>query len=338
MQATRKFAPWALALVAALAWAAPAPAQEDEGERIERLLQDAMNDLTSAGRLRERGLAGDEAARAQADAAYDGAVKKYDEVLRALDELPIPDEQRDPVKALCHYNTACARSLQGRKDDALAAFGRALEAGFDDFDHMAKDTDLDPIRDDPRYRNLLERAKARLEQARRAEAGSAIAKDALFPYDFDVTTLDGKRLKLSDLRGKVVIVDFWGTWCPPCRAEVPHFVALRKELAGKVEVVGMTWEQGQADEATRAKVLRFARENGVEYPLTLLSDRAELQKVPDLNAFPTTLFVDKQGRVRAKEVGYRDLDALRALVGALLAEPGPADAPKAGEDGTIGPF
>ncbi|MBX3466985.1 MAG: TlpA family protein disulfide reductase [Planctomycetes bacterium] len=219
--------------------------------------------------------------------------------------------------------------MQGRADEALTALGQALEAGFDDFDHIAKDTDLDPIRREPRFAQLIERA--------RGGAGGGDAR-ALFDYDFTVTTLDGKRLSLADLRGKVVIVDFWGTWCPPCREEIPHFVQLKKDLGDRLEIVGMTWEHGQGGPEVEAKVRKFAQEQGINYPLTLVTDRAELQKVPDLRAFPTTLFLDKQGRVRNKVVGYHDLAGLRRLVEPLLAEQGPAPAQAPGGQGGLGPF
>ncbi|MCO5164896.1 MAG: redoxin domain-containing protein [Planctomycetes bacterium] len=321
----------ALTLVAAPA-APVALAQEEEAERIEALMGQAIDHMTAGAGLIERArkLQGEEAerARAQGVAAYDEALAKYGQILELLAGLPFPEDAKDGVRQLVYYNTACARSMQGRADEALTALGQALEAGFDDFDHIAKDTDLDPIRREPRFAQLIERAR-----------GGAAGPDAgLFPYDFTVTTLDGKRLALADLRGKVVIVDFWGTWCPPCRAEIPHFVQLKKELGDRLEIVGMTWEHGQGGAEVEAKVRKFAEEQGVNYPLTLVTDRAELQKVPDLRAFPTTLFIDKQGRVRNKVVGYHDLDALRRMIEPLLAEQGPAPAPAQGGQGGVGPF
>lgn len=321
--------------------------EEDEGgpeqelaQQVQEQLSKAYDEMMAGGQLLEQAKAsGDEAKRGEAMARYDAACKTYAEALKGLDGLAaagFPAEALEQPRQIAHYNVACARSLQGRTDEAIEAFKRSLEAGYDDFKHMEEDTDLDPIRKEPRFVQLLERAKSAMTEKAAQAAKSALSAGAMFPYDFKVTTLDGKPLALSDLAGKVVIVDYWGTWCPPCREEIPHFVALQQELGDKLAIVGMTWEGGKGDDQTKAKVLAFAKEVGIRYPLTLLDDRKQLEAVPGLDAFPTTLFLDKTGRVRAKEVGYRDLSYLRALVGALVAEEAaPAKKPSSGE---LGPF
>lgn len=335
------------AVTAAFVVALGAPvalAQEDEGQRIEALMTQAMDHMTAGGGLLARAQgqegAAAEQARAEGVAAYDEAVAKYAQVLELLGGVPAPEEAKDEIRQIVYYNTACARSMQRKVDEALTAFGQALEAGFDDYEHIGEDTDLDNVRGEPRFAQLLERARAKAAEESRAAASQALSRGAMFPYDFTVTTLDGQKLALADLRGKVVIVDYWGTWCPPCRAEIPHFVELKKELGDRLAIVGMTWEHGKGGDEVLAKVREFAQQMGINYPLTLITDRADLQKVPDLRGFPTTLFLDKQGRVRAKEVGYRDMEVLRGLVQALDAEPAPAEtAPAApGQGGSLGPF
>src|SRR2546421_318352 len=73
----------------------------------------------------------------------------------------------------------------------------------------------------------LEKAQVEKDAKEAAdETKKALAGDPLFDFDLDVKTIDGKKIKLSELKGKVVIVDVWGTWCPPCRKEIPHFVKL----------------------------------------------------------------------------------------------------------------
>lgn len=322
----------AMALAAVLTsflLAGPASAQ-DGPEDIEMLLQQGIDHLTAGNGLlaKAKAASGAEAEKltAEANAAYEEGCKKYGRVLDIIQPLDIPDEQKNQVKTLCYYNTACGRSLQGKKDEALTAFAAAVDAGWDDWDHVAKDTDLDNIRNEPRFAQIIERAKAAAKEAAAAEAKGQLSADAMFPYDFKVTTLDGKPLALADLKGKVVIVDFWGTWCPPCREEIPSFIELKKQFGDKLEVVGMTWEHGQGGDEGAAKVKKFCQDFKVEfnYPLTLVTDRAELQKVPDFKAFPTTLFIDKQGRVRAKLVGLTELEGLRSLTQALLDEAAPA--------------
>ena len=327
-----------------------AQAPEDlqrQAERVQTLMTEAFDHIQAGSQLIEqaKGLEGDAAKSKQAEgiARYEQAVTNYDELLPILDDLDMGsgNPQIDQIRQVAYYNIACCRSLQGKTKAALDAFAKALDAGYDDFDHLEKDTDLDPIRKDPRFVQLLVRARGALEGEAKKAGKSALSSAALFAYDFKVKTLAGKTLSLKDLRGKVVIVDYWGTWCPPCRAEVPHFVELQKEFGDRLQIVGMTWEGGQAGAETLAKVKAFAKENKINYPLTLVSDRKALNKVPNLEGYPTTLFIDKSGRVRVKEVGYRDLNVLRSLISALDAEPGPKKrdpAPPKPKAGSLGPF
>ncbi|MBI3723015.1 TlpA family protein disulfide reductase, partial [bacterium] len=161
-----------------------------------------------------------------------------------------------------------------------------------------------------------------------AEVAKALAEKPLFDYDFDLKTLDGKTLKLADLKGKVVIVDIWGTWCPPCRAEIPHFVKLYEKYREKgLEIVGIACERTDDDETSKV-VEKFAAEHGIKYPLALNEHgKAEKSVKPSFAGYPTTLFIDRDGKLRLKEIGYHPLEALEAYTKALL-DAKAADEPK----------
>ncbi len=344
-----RFAALCCALVLLLGSATPSAAQDEAAASVERrralqaLLAAGWDHLSGGNRLLAAAEAGPpaeaKALRAQAQGRFGQAVAAYEQALAALEAAELDEATGAEVRQIAHYNTACARARRGEVELALDAFARALDAGYEEFALIAEDPDLAAVRETERFSRLLERARAALRERAREEGRAALAQQALFPYDFEVTTLAGERLRLADLRGKVVIVDYWGTWCGPCRAELPHFVALARELGDRLAVVGMTWENGRGGPKVEAAVQAFAAELEVEYPLVLLTERADLAKVPELRGFPTTLFLDKAGRVRAKEVGYRDLPTIRALVEALLAEeappepagPAPAPAPAEGE-------
>ncbi len=261
---------------------------------------------------------------------YDGAIRTYRAVLEDVEKLDADETTKANIRQLAHYNTACAYALKGEKQAALDSFERALAAGFDDFEHIARDSDLDAIRGEPRFRELVTKHEARAKETRAAAARreaealvEKISKEALFPFDFEVTALDGKTLRLADLRGKVVLVDFWGTWCPPCRAAIPHLVELRKELAARgFEVVGLNWERGALNSAEIVK--KFAAEHEIPYPLAVVGD--DLLSKAGVEAFPTMLLVDRAGRVRLKKVGYTEGAVLRAAIENLLGEPPPAGA------------
>jgi thiol-disulfide isomerase/thioredoxin len=153
------------------------------------------------------------------------------------------------------------------------------------------------------------------------EARRELSANPLFPFDFTVTDLAGNEIKLSDLQGKVVIVDFWGTWCPPCRAEIPSFVKLQEQYGSQgLQIVGLTYEDpsNSAEDNTKT-VQQFADSNGINYPCALGTD-AITDQVPGFRAFPTTLFLDRTGKVRAKLEGLHEYDFLEALTLSLLDE------------------
>jgi thiol-disulfide isomerase/thioredoxin len=110
-------------------------------------------------------------------------------------------------------------------------------------------------------------------------------------------TLDGETLSSSAFRGKVLLVNFWATWCPPCRAEIPDLVALQEKYRGRVQVIGIS-----EDEEGTEVVRRFAASHKINYPLVMVTP--ELRKAfPGIYALPTTFVVSPEGRIVQKHVG-----------------------------------
>ncbi len=153
------------------------------------------------------------------------------------------------------------------------------------------------------------------------EVDALFARNKSFDFDFELTDTDGKSIAMADFRGKVlVVVDVWGTWCPPCRREIPHFVALQQkfEEAG-LAIVGLNSERVRDQQQALTLVQDFRRKNAMNYRCALVN-RDTLQKIPAFNAFPTTMFFDRNGNVRAKVVGYHDYGKLEIIVRKLLDE------------------
>jgi peroxiredoxin len=124
--------------------------------------------------------------------------------------------------------------------------------------------------------------------------------------DLAIQTLDGKTLHTPDFRGRPLILNFWATWCPPCRAELPHFQRFAKENASAgVAVVGISDEP--------LDVLRpFVAEQGLTYPIgNALSPPAPFNAI---EAWPTTVVVDAKGIIRKVHVGYCSYEKLKAYV------------------------
>lgn len=134
--------------------------------------------------------------------------------------------------------------------------------------------------------------------------------------DFTVTNLDGQAIHLADLKGKRVVLNFWATWCVPCRAELPNFIKLRSETSPtNVFILGLS-----TDDAATQKT--FAQRAGINYPLALL------QSVPSpysgVEKIPVTLAIDRNGVIQEAVLGPQDLKTLEKFA----AEPDYAAAPK----------
>jgi thiol-disulfide isomerase/thioredoxin len=142
------------------------------------------------------------------------------------------------------------------------------------------------------------------------------------PPDFDIKTIDGRAIKLSSLRGKVVVLDFWATWCPPCREEIPQLVRLSGQMSARgVEVVGL-----HIDDRGRSSpedIRRMIDHFGINYTVGLATDDMFTAYLgAEETAIPQTLVFDRSGQAIAHFVGYnsshaRELDAAvnRALAG-----------------------
>ena len=120
--------------------------------------------------------------------------------------------------------------------------------------------------------------------------------------DFTVTNLDGQAVRLSDLKGKRVILNFWATWCVPCLSEIPDFIKLRAETsATNAVILGLS-----TDDAAAQKT--FAQRNGINYPLAIL------QNVPspyrDIEKIPVTLVIDRNGVIQHAVLGPQELKTL----------------------------
>src|SRR5262249_32112939 len=114
---------------------------------------------------------------------------------------------------------------------------------------------------------------------------------------FTAVDLDRRSVSTDSFRGKVVILNFWATWCGPCRAEIPDLVALQERYRDTLQVIGIS-----QDEAPPAVVKRFAVDHKINYPVVMTT--AEIDKLfPGISALPTSYIVDRDSRVVQKHVG-----------------------------------
>ena len=133
---------------------------------------------------------------------------------------------------------------------------------------------------------------------KKAALGIGARGEGSLAPDFELPTTDGKTLKLSDYRGKAVLVNFWATWCGPCKIEMPWFVELQEQYGPQgLQIIGVS-----VDEGPREDVVKFAQEMKLNYPIVYGSN-AVADSYGGVPGLPTSFYVDRNGRIVATNSG-----------------------------------
>ena len=135
--------------------------------------------------------------------------------------------------------------------------------------------------------------------------------------DFELKSIDGKSYKLADLRGKAVLLNFWATWCPPCKIEIPWFIELQKQYANQgLIVVGVAMD----DDTNKQKVVKdFADQMKIDYPILLGTDQVADQ-YGGVDALPTTFFIGRDGKIVRRVMGLAGHSEFEEAIQAALKE------------------
>ncbi len=137
-------------------------------------------------------------------------------------------------------------------------------------------------------------------QARRNSSSTPRITQSTVAPDFSLETLDGPTMRLSDLRGKAVLLNFWATWCGPCKIEMPWFVDLQKQYGPRgLQIVGVAM-----DDASKEDIGKFAKDMGVNYPI-LIGKEAVGEQYGGVNALPETFLIGRDGKIVDKIIGLR---------------------------------
>lgn len=145
-----------------------------------------------------------------------------------------------------------------------------------------------------------------------AVAQVRLYKDPAAAGEFAVTAIDGRVIRLSALRGRVVLVNYWATWCPPCRVEIPDLIRLQATYPDRLVIIGVSEDEQGVDQ-----VKRFAAEHRIDYPI-VMSTPALARVFPGVTSLPTTFVLDRQGRIVQRHLGLLDAKHTELEVTALL--------------------
>lgn len=133
-----------------------------------------------------------------------------------------------------------------------------------------------------------------------SEAAIRFVRNPEAAPDFQLQTLDGKSLKLADASGKVVLLNFWATWCGPCRVEIPELIELQKRYSGSLQIISLLVDVDDVEDAKK-----FVRSAGINYPVAVATDDMRI-RYGGVSALPTLFVLDTQGRIVQKHVGLYD--------------------------------
>ncbi len=142
---------------------------------------------------------------------------------------------------------------------------------------------------------------------------SNIKKDGEKAPPFSLKSVDGKTIKLTDYKGKIVILDFWATWCPPCRRGIPDLISIQKEYKKKVVVIGISLDRDK----TIKDVPGFMKEYGVNYPVVYGDDKIVVD-YGGIRSIPTSFVVDQKGNIVDMHVGLVPKDVFVSKIKELL--------------------
>ncbi|MBT2571325.1 redoxin domain-containing protein [Planococcus sp. ISL-110] len=162
--------------------------------------------------------------------------------------------------------------------------------------------------------NFLDKSDSATETAEQTQtAGQGLAPGAMAP-DFTLTDQNGETVRLSDYRGKKVILNFWATWCPPCRAEMPHMQQFHENNAdGDVEILAVNLTaQDKGDQAIRS----FIDEFGLTFPIPM-DETGSAAQAYQVRTVPTTFILNTKGEIAQKIVGPMDEQVMKDQTDAI---------------------
>ncbi|MBL8890992.1 MAG: TlpA family protein disulfide reductase [Planctomycetaceae bacterium] len=226
----------------------------------------------------------------------------------------------EPEFAELFFHAAQTYATDKQPDLMYAALDQACELGFDNWSAIHEAKPMLELLEQPEFQAYLEKQKALVPQRLAIRLRQELKTFESFEFDFDLKSVSGEPVVKNQWKGKLLVVDVWGTWCPPCRKSLPHLIELQNEFGDQgVQVVGLNVENEETVAEQTATVKAAIQSFGINYPCAVIDEPA-LTQIPNFEGFPTTLLIDRSGQVRLKLVGQLSAARLKAAVEILLEE------------------
>lgn len=212
---------------------------------------------------------------------------------------------------------AYAHAIAKDADATATSIQAAFDSGFTNFEPLLENNFIEELKSE-KVNDLIEKRFAAYKAEVKKWARDSIAKFPSFDFRFDVADIEAGRIRHGDFRGRILVLDLWATWCPPCREAIPHFVKLDEEFRGEnVDIVGISMDNPD-DPGKSLKVVRnFIDESGVEYAVAM-GNRSVMNQLAPGQKLPTVLFIDTNGKVRYVAEGPHNYYQLEAITNELI--------------------
>lgn len=235
-----------------------------------------------------------------------------------------PSYPKNALEALAKPMIDMAQGYAEQKnvDLAFQAIENAIKCGFGDYRNLADEAWFKGIVNADTAKTWMAKFDVSYTNAVEQWSQQVVREFQGANFEFSLSDIEGSIVSKQDYAGRVLVVDLWATWCPPCRKGIPEFIQLQKKHKNGVAVLGISMDDPEAPNATLESVSNFAQTQGINYDIAL-GDTTVSSQLAGKMALPTTLFLDRDGRVRYIATGYHDYAKVEAITKVLLNESQP---------------
>lgn len=239
-----------------------------------------------------------------------------------------PSYPKNALEALAKPLVDMAQGYAEAKkvDLAYQAIENAIKCGYGDYRSLAEEAWFKAIVDAETAKSWMTRFDVTYANAIEQWSQQVVREFQGASFEFTLGDIDGSTVTKRDYAGKVLVVDLWATWCPPCRKGIPDFIKLQKKYKSGVAVLGISMDSPETPSSATENVSNFAQAQGINYDIAL-GDTSVSSQLAGKMALPTTLFLDRDGRVRYVATGFHDYAKVQAITKVLLNESQPISSP-----------